>query len=153
MSGYKCRAVEVAKRLHRENRIEYGDYLTLSLGLDEIETLAERDAKLEQLWNEFSDVPMNPETECMEEQFLAFPVGTHREVIWHWFDKRYSKGVAHLLYGGSELKKYRVRISELRYGEVEVEARNEDHAKTIASGKEIEWFDSETTDMTAERIE
>ncbi len=49
--------------------------------------------------------------------------------------------------------KYRVRISELRYGEVEVEAENEEQAKTIASSKEIEWFDSETTDMTAERID
>ena len=49
--------------------------------------------------------------------------------------------------------KYKVRISELRYGEVEVEAENEEQAKTIASGKEIEWFDLETTDMTAERID
>ena len=49
--------------------------------------------------------------------------------------------------------KYKVRISELRYGEVEVEAENEEQAKTIASGKEIEWFDSETTDMTVERID
>lgn len=54
--------------------------------------------------------------------------------------------------GGGKVK-YRVRISELRYGEVEVEAENEEQAKTIASGKEIEWFDSETTDMTAERID
>lgn len=49
--------------------------------------------------------------------------------------------------------KYRVRISELRYGDVVVEANSEEEAKTIASGKEIEWFDSETTDMTAERID
>lgn len=49
--------------------------------------------------------------------------------------------------------KYRVRISELRYGDVVVEAGSEEEAKTIASGKEIEWFDSETTDMTAERID
>lgn len=49
--------------------------------------------------------------------------------------------------------KYRVRISELRYGEVEVEADSGEQAENIASGKEIEWFDSETTDMTAERID
>ena len=48
--------------------------------------------------------------------------------------------------------KYIVRISELRYGEVEVEAHSKDEAKTIATGKETEWFDSETTDMTAERM-
>lgn len=49
--------------------------------------------------------------------------------------------------------RYRVRISELRYGEVVVDANSEEDAKTIATGKEIEWFDSETTDMTAERMD
>ncbi len=48
--------------------------------------------------------------------------------------------------------KYRVRISELRYGEVEVEADNEEQAKAVAFDKEIEWFDAETTDMTVERM-
>lgn len=51
------------------------------------------------------------------------------------------------------MKKYKVRISELRYGEVEVEADSEEQAKIIAAGKEIEWFDAETTDMTVERID
>lgn len=46
-----------------------------------------------------------------------------------------------------------MRISELRYGEVEVEAENEEQSKTIASGKEIEWFDAEITDMTVERMD
>ena len=63
----------------------------------EINTLEAQDKALEALWEEFSDVPMDPETECMEEQFLDFPAGTYREDIWHWFDQRYSKGVAHLL--------------------------------------------------------
>lgn len=39
----------------------------------EMQTLAERDAALEKLWEEFGDVPMNPETECMEAPFLSFP--------------------------------------------------------------------------------
>lgn len=65
----------------------------------EMQTLAERDAALEKLWEEFGDVPMNPETECMEAPFLSFPAGTFREEIWHWFDERHSKGVAYLLYG------------------------------------------------------
>lgn len=68
----------------------------------EMQTLAERDAALEKLWEEFGDVPMNPETECMEAPFLSFPAGTFREDIWHWFDERHSKGVAYLMYGGSE---------------------------------------------------
>lgn len=64
-----------------------------------IATLQERDAELERLWDGFADVPMNPETEKMEEPFLHFPAGTDREEIWHWFDDRHSKGVMYLLYG------------------------------------------------------
>ncbi len=62
-------------------------------------TLKNRDERLEALWKQFADVPMNPDTECMEEDFLHFPAGTDREEIWHWFDERHSKGVAYLLYG------------------------------------------------------
>lgn len=72
------------------------------MSLFDMQTLAERDAALEKLWAKFVDVPMNPDTECMEAPFLNFPVGTFREDIWHWFDERYSKGVAYLLYGGTE---------------------------------------------------
>lgn len=58
---------------------------------------AAKDREVEKLWSEFADVPMDPETECMEENFLHFPAGTEREDIWRWFDDRHSKGVAHLL--------------------------------------------------------
>lgn len=62
-------------------------------------SLSDRDTELERLWGEFADVPMNPETEEMEEPFLHFPAGTNREEIWRWFDERHSKGVVYLLYG------------------------------------------------------
>ncbi len=65
----------------------------------EIETLRDRDKVLEMLWERFADVPMDPQTECIEEPFLGWEAGIHREEIWRWFDRRYSKGVAHLLYG------------------------------------------------------
>lgn len=55
------------------------------------------DAHLEILWELFGDIPMNPETECMEEIFLCFPAGTFREDIWHWFDEKHSRGVAYLM--------------------------------------------------------
>lgn len=57
-----------------------------------------RDAALEEAWDDFADVPMDPETECIEEPFLFFKAGTHREEIWHWFDEHHSKGVYWLLY-------------------------------------------------------
>ena len=65
-----------------------------------IPTLKERDKRLERLWAEFGDVPMNPETEEIEAQFLCFPAGTNREEVWEWFDERYSRGVAKLLLVG-----------------------------------------------------
>ena len=65
-----------------------------------IPKLKERDKRLERLWAEFGDVPMNPETEEIEAPFLCFPAGTNREEVWEWFDERYSRGVAKLLLVG-----------------------------------------------------
>lgn len=56
------------------------------------------DVKVEKLWDEFTDVPMNPDTECIEEDFYIWPKGTFREDIWHWFDNNHSQGVYYLLY-------------------------------------------------------
>lgn len=99
MAEYRNQAAEILNRLHQESHIDHLDYLGIMDGLCEIETLRDRDEMLEALWEQFTDVPINPETECLEEEFLDWPAGTHREEIWHWFDRRYSRGVAHLLYG------------------------------------------------------
>lgn len=50
------------------------------------------------LWNEFGDVPMNPDTECIEEDWNGFIAGTHREEIWHWFEETFNVSVHSLLY-------------------------------------------------------
>lgn len=47
--------------------------------------------------------------------------------------------------------KYKVRVSELRYGEVEVEAASEREAKNKATRMGFNFFDTEITDMTAEK--
>ena len=57
------------------------------------------------LWEEFGDIPMDPETECIEQPFspryqhserirTSFPAGTFREDIWHWFESEFSISVA-----------------------------------------------------------
>lgn len=51
------------------------------------------------LWSKFGDVPMNPETECIEEEWNGFPVGTHREKIWLWFEEAFNVSVAEDLMG------------------------------------------------------
>lgn len=55
--------------------------------------------KAKEAWEEFGDVPMNPETECIEEEWNSFPAGTHREEIWHWFEESFDCKVADLMYG------------------------------------------------------
>ena len=42
---------------------------------------------LKELWESFSDVPINDEDE-IEEPFLNFEEGTSRFEVWHWFDER-----------------------------------------------------------------
>ncbi len=49
--------------------------------------------------------------------------------------------------------KFKISVSELRYGFVEVEADSEEEAKAIAAGKDINYVDSEITDMTAEPVQ
>ena len=62
-------------------------------------TIRERDTALERLWGELSNVPIDPRTEKLEDDWFIFQRGTEKEDIWHWFDRRHSKGVAYLLYG------------------------------------------------------
>lgn len=57
------------------------------------------DEKLEYLWEEFGDVLIDDD-ECILDDFIGFECGTHREVVWHWFNERYSGGVAKLMFGG-----------------------------------------------------
>lgn len=97
MNDTKRKAVDVLDELH--SFIDYDAYCTIHDGLTNIETLRDRDEELEELWARFSDIPMNPETECIEAPFMGWGAGIHREEIWHWFDQRHSKGVAYLLYG------------------------------------------------------
>lgn len=98
MSLIKEAAHRDVDRLHKLGQLSDHDYKLIQAALDEIDTLQSQDMKLEELWAQFGDVPMDPESECIEEQFLIWERGTNREEIWHWFDQRHSKGVAHLLY-------------------------------------------------------
>ena len=52
---------------------------------------------LEQLWESMEDIPMDPESEKLEQGFWMFPSGTPKMKIWSWFDERYPYGVIKLL--------------------------------------------------------
>lgn len=54
---------------------------------------------IKELWAAFGDVPMDPQTECIEEEWNHFPAGTFREDIWHWFEREFGVSVAEDLMG------------------------------------------------------
>ena len=81
--------------------------------MNQLIPLEARDRELERMWEDLEDVPMNPDTECIEEPFMHFPAGTSREDLWRWFDQRHSMGVYYLLYG-AEIDRVKVkRLFEL----------------------------------------
>ena len=57
-------------------------------------TVVYRMDSIKNLWQDFGDIPMEPETECIEESWHGFPAGTHREKIWHWFEETFDISVA-----------------------------------------------------------
>lgn len=50
-------------------------------------------------WELLGDIPVNDDDE-IEEDFLGFPEGTHKEEVWYWFDEVYPAGVCRLMMGG-----------------------------------------------------
>lgn len=70
------------------------------------------DYDVEKLWEEFEDVLFieakdffsseaykEDLTLVLASDWQGWEAGTPRENIWHWFDKRHSKGIHWLLYG------------------------------------------------------
>lgn len=60
---------------------------------------SKRISAVRELWMKFGEIPMNPETECIEEEWHGFPAGTFREDIWHWFEETFNVSVAEDLMG------------------------------------------------------
>lgn len=71
---------KIIKKVEQENNISVSVYYL--------------DSSIKKLWEEFGDIPMNPDTECIEIDWHGFPVGTHREEIWLWFEETFSLSVA-----------------------------------------------------------
>lgn len=53
---------------------------------------------IQNLWKDFGDVPMDPKTECIEENWHCFKAGTHREEIWQWFEDTFEIPVHDLMF-------------------------------------------------------
>lgn len=81
-----------------ENKNTYGRY-TQNFLRKHGYVLEKTMKKIKELWVEFGEIPMNPETECIEEEWHGFPAGTFREDIWHWFEEKFNVSVAEDLMG------------------------------------------------------
>ena len=51
---------------------------------------------VEAMWKTLTDINID-EDEYTEQNWFVFPIGTHRDDIWHWFDEHHSKGVGWLI--------------------------------------------------------
>lgn len=49
--------------------------------------------KLDELWKEFADIPININDE-IEIEFYFWKKGTYRFDIWQWFDEKLPNGIA-----------------------------------------------------------
>lgn len=58
MNEIKLHAIDTLNELH--SSIPYIDYCNIMDGLQDIETLRDRDEELEELWAQFGDVPHEP---------------------------------------------------------------------------------------------
>ncbi len=105
---YKKAAIKAAERTgyHDEYILEIREYdarksNVIAFGsLSDTGQVVYRDISgVKALFEEFGDIPMDPETECIESPWRKFPSGTHREEIWHWFEDTFHVSVAEdLLY-------------------------------------------------------
>lgn len=77
---------------------------------------------VKELWDEFGNVPMDPETECIEEPWRGFEKGTNREEVWHWFEEKYGVSVADLMYHKYDELLQIINTLNLSKGDVLLEA-------------------------------
>ena len=120
----------------------------------DMESLQDRDKNLEDLWERFGELPLNPETECIETSFLHFPAGTFREDIWHWFDERYSRGVYYLLYGSEcGVDGMSAETLRLAYEKQQHIYDIQDMKYELESDDYIEKYDIDSDPVTDEELE
>lgn len=51
------------------------------------------DRELEELWEDFGDIPVSEDGEYIDEDFHIWSTGESKIDIWHWFDKMHSQGL------------------------------------------------------------
>lgn len=99
------------------------------------------DEQLEKFWEELSEVNIDA-NEAIEVDFYFFPAGTHREIIWAWFDRKHSKGVFCLMVPTTQEKeKMKITVQKLA-----------NHCDTLMDENGTLW-DFEESDENSDTIE
>lgn len=54
-------------------------------------------SNLDLCWEELGNVPIDPDSEEIEQPFLHFDTGTGRYVIWHWIEEHFNVSIGEYL--------------------------------------------------------
>ena len=92
-------------------------------------------AQCEYLWDCLALISVDSE-DGITNKFMQFPIGTHRETIWSWFEQEHDCSVVVDLMGIAESARFRAKktykvilsYNVTKYCEVEVEAESEEEA-------------------------
>lgn len=81
---------------------------------------------LKELWDKFSDVPVNNDDE-IEEGFMCFEAGTPKFDVWHWFDERCPKNLHDdLLYPKEDVQQPILNANEIALKRIKSEYHSGD---------------------------
>jgi len=61
------------------------------------------------MWYQLGNIPITKNRK-IRQNFLLWPKGTAREKIWHWFNKRHSRGVHWLMYENPNRNKQAIML-------------------------------------------
>jgi len=92
------RASELAYCLYNDQVLSEAEYNILTQALYEIEPLRDRDNTIESIWESVAGIPIDPEKNVTLAPVDDWPIGTNLTKLIEWFDARYSKGAAPLIY-------------------------------------------------------
>lgn len=86
----------------------------MKIEVSDIKDYREVDMFLEVLWSEFSNIPVNEDDDTIEEPFYIWSEGTEKMDVWHWFDDKYSNGLAEGLMGLGESEDITLDVENLK---------------------------------------
>ena len=62
--------------------------------IENMKSQKEIDNFLSALWDEFSNVPVDEDTDTIDDSFYIWEIGTDKSDVWHWLDDNHSLGLA-----------------------------------------------------------